>query len=178
MTAEAFAALVEARRTGAGRWMAHCPAHADRSPSLSIRDGEDGRVLVHCFAGCANTAILAALGLGRRDLYAGPPPSTQQAAALRAAREARERAARIEGKARRDAWNAVRKWEGVVKALGSKLARTPDDAPGGDSLTALFHQACERLHAAEITAEQIESRAKSERGEASEQTRYGVLVRR
>jgi len=167
MTAEAFAALVEARRTGAGRWMARCPAHADRLPSLSIRDGEDGRVLVHCFAGCANTAILAALGLGCRDLYAGPPPSPQQAAALRAARETRERAARMEGNARRDAWDAVRKWEGVVNALGSKLARTPDDAPGGDSLTALFHQACQRLHTAEIAAEQTESRAKSGRARYS-----------
>lgn len=163
MTGEAFAALVDARRTGAGKWQARCPAHADRSPSLSIRDGQDGRLLVHCFAGCAHTEILAALGLSQRDLYAGPPSSPQQAAALRAAREARERASRIEGQARRDAWDAVRKWEGVVDALGAKLARTPDDAPDSASLTALFHKACDRLHGAEIAAEQFEYRIKWQR---------------
>jgi len=53
MTAEAFAALVAASRTGSGRWQARCPAHQHRSPSLSIRAGSDGRVLLHCFAGCA-----------------------------------------------------------------------------------------------------------------------------
>ena len=57
MTAEAFAALVEARRTAPGKWQAHCPAHVDRSPSLSIRAASDGRVLLHCFAGCALDSI-------------------------------------------------------------------------------------------------------------------------
>jgi hypothetical protein len=156
MTGEAFAALVNGRRTSPGKWQARCPAHADRSPSLSIRDGRDGRVLVHCFAGCAHTTILAALRLSCRDLYIGAPPSPQQAAALRSVREARERAARKEGQMRRDAWDAVRKWEGVVNTLGAKLARTPDDAPDGACLTSLFHTACDRLHSAEITAEQFQ----------------------
>ena len=31
---------------------ARCPAHADREPSLSIRDGVDGEPVFHCFAGC------------------------------------------------------------------------------------------------------------------------------
>jgi hypothetical protein len=163
MTGEAFAALVDPRRTGAGKWQARCPAHPDRSPSLSIRDGLDGRVLVHCFAGCAYTAILAALGLSKRDLYAGTRLSPQQSATLRAAREARERFSRIEGQARRDAWDGVRKWEGVVKTLGAKLARTSDDAPNGASLTALFHETCDRLHLAEIEAEQLEYRIERER---------------
>jgi hypothetical protein len=47
------AALLERLRrvttTGAGRWLARCPAHADKSPSLSIREPEPGLVLVHCF---------------------------------------------------------------------------------------------------------------------------------
>jgi hypothetical protein len=46
MNAPAFADLVEARRTGTGRWQARCPAHQDRLPSLSIREGPDGRILV------------------------------------------------------------------------------------------------------------------------------------
>lgn len=38
---------------GPGRWLARCPAHADRTPSLAIRERKDGALLVHCFAGCA-----------------------------------------------------------------------------------------------------------------------------
>lgn len=151
MTAGAFAALVDARRTGPGKWQARCPAHADRSPSLSIRDGPDGRVWVHCFAGCSCAAILAALGLSRCDLYAGPPPSPAQAAAIRATKEARERMVRAERKARRDAWDRVSKLQAVVNALGAKLARTSDDEDA--ELTRLFHAACDRLHQVEVEAE-------------------------
>ncbi len=41
--------------------MARCPAHDDRDPSLSIREGSDGRVLVKCFAGCGQNQVIAAL---------------------------------------------------------------------------------------------------------------------
>jgi hypothetical protein len=51
------------RRTGSARWLARCPAHEDRRPSLSIRELDDGRVLVHCFAGCEVESILGAVGL-------------------------------------------------------------------------------------------------------------------
>lgn len=59
------------RRQGSA-WVARCPAHADRGPSLSIREGDDGRVLVHCFAGCETAAVLRALGLSMRALFARP----------------------------------------------------------------------------------------------------------
>jgi hypothetical protein len=52
-----------------GAWTACCPAHADRSPSLSIRETHDGRVLVHCFAGCAVDAVLGAVGMDLTDLF-------------------------------------------------------------------------------------------------------------
>lgn len=51
------------RSTGQGRWVARCPAHEDRRPSLSIRQTEDGRWLVYCFAGCGGEEIRAALGV-------------------------------------------------------------------------------------------------------------------
>ena len=58
------------------------PAHEDRSPSLSIAEGRDGRVLLHCFSGCRPEAILQALGLGWSDLFTrrtvrrgGPSPA-------------------------------------------------------------------------------------------------------
>ncbi len=61
-----------------GRWhgssgVAQCPAHDDREPSLSVRDGDDGRLLTHCFSGCSPEAVWAALrdrGLAGGD--AGP----------------------------------------------------------------------------------------------------------
>jgi hypothetical protein len=56
------------RRTGRG-WIARCPAHADRSASLSVCEGDDGRVLAHCFAGCDVTDVLAAVELTLADLF-------------------------------------------------------------------------------------------------------------
>ena len=41
--------------------MAHCPAHDDRKPSLSIRDADDGKVLVRCHAGCDQEDLIAVL---------------------------------------------------------------------------------------------------------------------
>ena len=55
------------RRCGSG-WIALCPAHRDRSPSLSIAE-RGGRILLHCFAGCARAVILAGLGLTSGDLW-------------------------------------------------------------------------------------------------------------
>lgn len=53
----------------AGGWAARCPAHPDRSPSLSVSPAADGGVLMHCFAGCSRSQILAALGLRERDVH-------------------------------------------------------------------------------------------------------------
>ena len=50
-------------------WIARCPAHDDRNPSLSVSEGTGGRVLVHCFAGCKYDSVLMALGLESRDLF-------------------------------------------------------------------------------------------------------------
>jgi hypothetical protein len=52
-----------------GSWTAQCPAHEDKSPSLSVRETEDGRVLVHCFGGCEVNAVLGAVGMDLTDLF-------------------------------------------------------------------------------------------------------------
>jgi hypothetical protein len=52
-----------------GRWMARCPAHEDRQASLGIRETSDGRVLLHCFAGCEPLDILGVIGLEMTDLF-------------------------------------------------------------------------------------------------------------
>lgn len=55
--------------TGA-QYRARCPGHLSRSLSLSVRrSGRDGRVLIHCFAGCDTEKVLRAVGLTFRDLY-------------------------------------------------------------------------------------------------------------
>jgi len=62
------------RARGSGRWSARCPAHSDKSPSLSIRE-EGSRILLHCFAGCEPEAIVTALGLELKDLFMDSPSS-------------------------------------------------------------------------------------------------------
>ena len=61
------------RETGPGKFIARCPAHDDRSPSLAIRECDDGRVLLHCFAGCEVESVLTAVGLDFGDLYPDKP---------------------------------------------------------------------------------------------------------
>jgi hypothetical protein len=61
--------LVMKKQTGIGRWIAQCPAHDDRGPSLSIRELDDGRTLIHCFAGCDTPNVLAAIGMEMSDLF-------------------------------------------------------------------------------------------------------------
>lgn len=60
--------LDRVRRNGSG-WEALWPGHEDRKPSLSVAEGDDGRILLHCHAGCEPEAIVAALGLTMRDLF-------------------------------------------------------------------------------------------------------------
>lgn len=67
---ETLAELLEkVRWTSAGGFVACCPAHDDRTPSLHIAEGEDGRALIYCFAGCTAGEIVDALGLEMRDLF-------------------------------------------------------------------------------------------------------------
>ena len=57
-----LARLGEVTRSGAG-WKCPCPAHDDQHPSLSICLGDDGRILVHCHAGCQTESVMAAINL-------------------------------------------------------------------------------------------------------------------
>ena len=57
------------RKIGERRWEARCPTHDDRTPSLSIRECDNGKVLVYCHAGCDYKAILAAVCMKPGDLF-------------------------------------------------------------------------------------------------------------
>jgi hypothetical protein len=61
--------LLEGVRESSQGYTALCPAHADINNSLSVAEGKDGRVLIHCFAGCEITDIVAALGIELSDLF-------------------------------------------------------------------------------------------------------------
>ena len=63
--------LTKVRGRGPGQWSAQCPAHEDKGPSLSIKELPDGRVLLHCFAGCSVEDVVAAAGIDVADLF--PP---------------------------------------------------------------------------------------------------------
>jgi hypothetical protein len=57
------------KQTGSAQWIASCPAHEDRSPSLHVREKDNGVVLVKCFAGCGAADVMEAVGLGLSDLF-------------------------------------------------------------------------------------------------------------
>ena len=56
-------------------WIAHCPAHDDGRPSLKIDTGDDGRALLHCYAGCEPAAIVERIGLAMADTFARDEPA-------------------------------------------------------------------------------------------------------
>ena len=68
--------LDKVKRKAKGQWLACCPAHEDRSPSMTIAETDDGRVLIHCFSGCLVEEILSAVSLGFDALFPPKPESS------------------------------------------------------------------------------------------------------
>lgn len=131
-----LAALPHARRRGA-HWIAPCPAHEDRHPSLSIR-AEGDRVLLHCFSGCSVVEVVSALGLIVADLFDEPHRKYERSATRRpptqdevrdALRREAERVlhtladAGIIGELLVSEWNAIR--ARVARRLAVELAPLP-----------------------------------------------------
>lgn len=59
--------LNKVKKTGDGKYLALCPAHADKNPSLAIKAVDD-RILLHCFAGCETSDVLSAINLSFTDI--------------------------------------------------------------------------------------------------------------
>ena len=67
-TLETIISKTKAKRQGDG-WQGCCPAHNDKTPSLSIHEGTDGRVLLKCHTGCGVENVVSALNLEMADLF-------------------------------------------------------------------------------------------------------------
>lgn len=113
------------RKSGKG-WVARCPAHADRTASLSLAEGDDGRVLLHCFAGCGAADVVHAVGLTLVDLFPAPLDRHMDVAS--------RRQVSLETRAARQfaALGAVLPELAVVEVAAARVARrqplTPADA--------------------------------------------------
>lgn len=86
MTLEALLGRLQGvRRNGSG-WHALCPAHADKNPSLSVREN-NGKILLHCFAGCTVEAICDALKIKVTNLFSQPGVFQQEPTEVREAQK-------------------------------------------------------------------------------------------
>jgi putative DNA primase/helicase len=113
MTAETVAKALGGRKARSA-WMARCPAHADREPSLSITDAENGKVLVRCHAGCDQQHVIAALKARGIWSDAGRSHSKMIGSQSRATNELhRSDAKRTEA--------ALRMWRATVPADGTMV---------------------------------------------------------
>lgn len=123
------------RKNGANHWVAKCPAHTDKSPSLSIACGEDGRILLHDFGGCKVHDVLAAVGMEVGDLFEQRiRPQTRE-----------ERNAAIEA-FRRHGWQAalrVAEREMVVIQVAADMVQRGE--PLTDADKTVLARACDRI---------------------------------
>lgn len=89
--------LEKVKPNGQSRWMACCPAHKDRTPSLSVRESEDGKTLLRCMAGCTFESIVSALSLSPKELFPDKPtdPQTAREQKDQYEKEKREHQARV-----------------------------------------------------------------------------------
>lgn len=68
MNIEDFLSRLEKVKKTPSGWLACCPAHDDKSPSLTVGIGKGGGVIAHCFGGCDIADVVAAVGMTLSDL--------------------------------------------------------------------------------------------------------------
>ena len=102
--------LDKVKKAGRG-YVALCPAHQDKSPSLSVSEADDGRVLVHCFGGCSTADVLDAVGLELKDLFPDSGLSASQKKAF------------ITGRQRQKYMDILRREKTAVQIGRNRMAR-------------------------------------------------------
>jgi hypothetical protein len=165
MTTAAWVALLHARPVGPGRYLAHCPGplhkRGDRHPSLSIREGANGRTLFHCFGGCVTADVLRGAGLTWANLFAAPL-SPQQALEAKRQRDTAMAEARARRRERGALADRYRKLNELVSAMAARLVDMPEGEEG-DAISSLLHSAIDRVHEIETTYAETEARGFHER---------------
>ena len=126
MNAETIAKALGGRKAGGG-WMARCPAHDDREPSLSIRDADDGKVLVRCHAGCDQDAghrrsAVARSVDGERSAPVHPPRASRRCREPAGSRRRQAQRSRTRHLAVRDAGRADR-WSRPISPRAACISR-------------------------------------------------------
>ena len=101
------------KRNGTG-WSARCPAHEDRRPSLSVTEGDDGRALVRCHAGCTVDAICEAIGLRLADLMITDSSTVSTSTQPRESRKKRQYRRRRQPKTYETASDAIAALDGIM----------------------------------------------------------------
>lgn len=66
--------LQKVKRVGKDSHIACCPAHQDKSPSMTIREIEEGKILLHCFGGCSVDEICRSIGITIADIMPDRQP--------------------------------------------------------------------------------------------------------
>lgn len=77
MTIDDFLARLSKVTSSGDGWSARCPAHEDSQASLTVSQGDDGKILLHCHTGCSAASVVLSLGLDMRDIFpedSDPPP--------------------------------------------------------------------------------------------------------
>ena len=69
MTYEEILSHFQVKKYGNGKAQALCPAHPDKEASLTITQGNDGKTLLKCHAGCSSESVVLAAGLKMADLF-------------------------------------------------------------------------------------------------------------
>ena len=88
-------------------WTAHCPAHDDEHPSLSIAEGDDGRCLLKCHAGCSPEDIVHAIDLELSDLFADDGHAARPSVAAELVAIAERHGAQLFHNAKHDAFASI-----------------------------------------------------------------------
>ena len=117
--------LDRVRPSGNG-WRSNCPAHDDKRAALIINEGDDGRILLYCYAECSGLEIVQSLGLTLADLF--PQRITKDMTPAQRRTLARER--------RQAGWSAARdmlQHEGRVIWVAGKQIKTGEPLTEPDS---------------------------------------------
>jgi hypothetical protein len=114
--AEMLPSLESVHARGQGRWSARCPAHSDKSPSLTVAEGEKG-ILLKCWAGCSLEEITGTLGLTVKDLFfdaLSTDPHQRRSAAQQRVQARAVRQAALDAEGRR--FDALREADRLIQS--------------------------------------------------------------